>query len=284
MLMAVGLLSACAWQPQKAGQKAGPQKPATVTRPAGPSRPQESSAARVPVTTDGVSEAARSTSRPGSSARTTEPPRPLPGAACRSRLAPDRLLVNKQNPLAHGDFPDDLVEVRIPFIAGQSATRRYLRPLAAQAAERLFAMAQLAGLSLQAVSAFRSYEVQDQVFHRAALKYGSAAQANRDTALAGQSEHQTGLALDLTNLRGKQVLDDAFGDSPEGLWLQHNAARFGFILRYPAGKESITGYRHEPWHWRYVGRQAAEAMQGTGLSLEEYLQETGVAIRQVRCP
>jgi D-alanyl-D-alanine carboxypeptidase len=181
------------------------------------------------------------------------------------------VLVNKQNALADWDIPDDLVEAHIPFVGEQDLPRRLLRRTAARAAERMFDAARADGLQLSAVSAFRSYSVQDAVFRRTVNDYGGDAQAaNFGSALPGQSEHQTGLALDITSASIGYRLDAGFGQTPEGLWLQKNASRYGFILRYPQGKESVTRYKYEPWHWRYVGRQAAEEMLRSGSVLEEY--------------
>ena len=88
----------------------------------------------------------------------------------------------------------------------------------------------------------------------------------------GTSEHETGLALDIT-AQSYPVLEQDQEDTPEQQWLMENAWRFGFILRYPQGKTEITGICYEPWHYRYVGREAAKEIQEKGLCLEEYLAE-----------
>jgi hypothetical protein len=96
--------------------------------------------------------------------------------------------------------------------------------------------------------------------------------ASRYSARPGQSEHQTGLALDLASQSGKCTLSTCFKDTDEGKWLNENAWKYGFILRYPEGKEEITGYMFEPWHFRYVGKKEAKKIQDSGLTIEEYYE------------
>jgi D-alanyl-D-alanine carboxypeptidase len=87
-------------------------------------------------------------------------------------------------------------------------------------------------------------------------------------AIPGTSEHQLGLALDI-------IAEYDEDSTATWVWLKENCARYGFILRYPAGKEEITGYSYEPWHFRYVGEEAAEEIMSRGITLEEYLAEIG---------
>ena len=143
------------------------------------------------------------------------------------------LLINKQTPLAAWDVPEDLVEAQIPFLGDRITPRRYLRATAARAAERMFAAARAAGHQLYGISGFRSFDRQQNVFGNHARAYGSVQKANLVSALPGQSEHQSGLALDLTSATAGYRLTTRFGDSAEGRWLRQHAARFGFILRYP---------------------------------------------------
>lgn len=121
------------------------------------------------------------------------------------------------------------------------------------------------GVNLQVVSDFRSYSTQKYLYNSFVSKYG-VSYASRMSAKAGQSEHQTGLALDIS------MLHQNFGNTYEGRWLANNCAKYGFIIRYPKGKESITGYMYEPWHIRYVGTILAEKITASGLCLEEYLK------------
>lgn len=121
-----------------------------------------------------------------------------------------------------------------------------------------------AGHSLTITSGFRSYATQASLYNGLAAQVGQAA-ADRDTARPGHSEHQSGLTFDLN------CICEGFGHQADGQWVAANAHRFGFIVRYPQGKEHITGYIWEPWHLRYLGVDVATAVYESGLSLEEYL-------------
>lgn len=125
-------------------------------------------------------------------------------------------------------------------------------------------------ISLAMVSGFRSYDYQEGLFKRYSNKHGED-QANRFSARAGQSEHQTGLAFDIGGPDDSYWLKESFETTEEGIWLAENAHKFGYILRYPKGKEDITGYIYEPWHFRYVGIEHATKIYEEGLTLEEYL-------------
>ena len=98
--------------------------------------------------------------------------------------------------------------------------------------------------------------------------YGQAA-ADTFSAKPGHSEHQTGLAVDLTTADQYCRLERCFGDTAAGKWLAANTPAYGFILRYPDGKEAATGYTYEPWHFRYVGPEFAKALVESGLTLDE---------------
>ena len=91
----------------------------------------------------------------------------------------------------------------------------------------------------------------------------------------GQSEHQSGLAADVSSPSVNYALTESFGKTDEGIWLAQNAHKFGFIIRFPDGKESITGYLYEPWHIRYVGESVATEIYAKDLTLEEYLELYG---------
>ena len=124
--------------------------------------------------------------------------------------------------------------------------------------------AQKDGVSLFVVSDFRSYETQESIYNRYVSEDGKA-EADRYSARPGHSEHQTGLAYDLNSL------SSSFGETTEGKWLAKHCWEYGFIIRFPEGKESITGYMYEPWHVRYLGEKTAKAVYDSGLTLEEYL-------------
>lgn len=120
------------------------------------------------------------------------------------------------------------------------------------------------GVVLFVVSGFRDYETQKAIYSRYVYNNGQE-NADRFSARPGHSEHQTGLAFDLNSL------SESFGDTREGIWLSENCHKFGFIIRYPKGKEHITGYMYEPWHVRYLGTENAEKIYASGLTVEEYL-------------
>ena len=138
-----------------------------------------------------------------------------------------------------------------------------LQPVAYNAFLQLRADAAKAGYDIQLLSGYRSYDLQSQLYTNYCNTYGQAA-ADTFSARPGTSEHQTGLAMDVG------WIDDAYGDTPSGQWLAANCYKYGFILRYMKGKESITGYKYEPWHIRYVGDVAGDIYR-SGLCLEEYL-------------
>lgn len=149
----------------------------------------------------------------------------------------------------------------------------HLLPSAQAAYDEMAAAAQAeAGIPLYIQSAYRSYEMQVGLFQRYAARSGTAA-AERYSARPGYSEHQTGLCADIGDRRNPGItLEPAFGNTAAGVWLREQAWRFGWIIRYPKGKEHITGYQYEPWHLRYIGKDAARAFAGRPeLTLEEYL-------------
>lgn len=181
------------------------------------------------------------------------------------------ILVNKANPLPEDYEPADLVTVNIPFAHAGNDNRNYMRHPAARALEVMFRDAAAAGTAPIGVSGYRSYKRQQEIYEG-----NLAVKGERHTSLysarPGQSEHQTGLAMDISAPSVQSTLTTEVENTPEGQWLRANAHRYGFILRYPAGKEHITGYAYEPWHFRYVGRELATFLKKEGLTLEEYYQ------------
>ena len=136
-------------------------------------------------------------------------------------------------------------------------------PEAKAAFDNMAAAAAADGLKLFIRSGFRSYTTQRSLYNGYVKRDGAAA-ADRYSARPGYSEHQTGFAFDINKA------DSSFIGTPEAIWLANNAYKFGFILRYPEGKESVTGYMYEPWHYRYVGVEKAAALYNSGLTIEEY--------------
>lgn len=120
------------------------------------------------------------------------------------------------------------------------------------------------GLDIYLSSGFRSYETQVRIYESYVDSYGKES-ADTFSARPGYSEHQTGLVIDVN------TIDDSFAGTPEAEWLAKHAHEYGFIIRYPKGKESITGYKYEPWHIRYLGVEKATEVYNSGLTLEEFL-------------
>lgn len=179
-------------------------------------------------------------------------------------------LVNKQFALPNQYIPEDLTRPNVAFSFGnQNIEKSYMRLEASTALEKMFSVAKENRIKLLAVSGYRSYERQVTVFNAEVIRVGEE-QAIQVVAFPGNSEHQTGLAMDISSNSANLSLTEAFGETSEGKWLAENAHRFGFILRYPKGKETITGYQYEPWHFRYVGEKAALEMYQNQLTLEEY--------------
>ncbi|MGB7961856.1 MAG: D-alanyl-D-alanine carboxypeptidase family protein [Propionicimonas sp.] len=144
-----------------------------------------------------------------------------------------------------------------------------LEPEVAKALARMTAAARADGVRLVVRSGYRSYATQAAIFKRQLATYPSAAMARRYNAVAGQSEHQTGLAVDLWD---GVTWGLAMARTKAGVWLWRHAPDYGFILRYPPGKEKITGYAYEPWHFRYLGPTHSQSFTANSkVSLEEYL-------------
>lgn len=175
------------------------------------------------------------------------------------------VVVNKQRPLNPTNWvPGDLAYPEVPNSSGQP-----LRWAAAVALEQMYAEAAAAGVPFNVTSGFRSYDTQVWLFNSFVANYGVAA-AEATSARPGHSEHQTGLAVDITECSGCS-LSEAFGSTPQGLWTRENAYRFGFILRYDQGQQPVVGYAYEPWHFRYVGVEIAADMRNRGIvNLEDY--------------
>ena len=118
---------------------------------------------------------------------------------------------------------------------------------------------------------FRSYETQETLYNNYIARDGLE-KASRYSAKPGYSEHQTGLAIDITTEDTTTSIGDWFNDTKQAEWLYNNAYKYGFILRYPKGKEHITGYKYESWHYRYVGIEHSKNFAMNDLTLEEYLK------------
>lgn len=176
------------------------------------------------------------------------------------------ILVNKKNSLNLNYKSNNLVKTNIEFLANTEDEEQQLDETAAKAVEELVQVAKEEGISLLGSSAYRSYKSQVEIYS-SSIKNRGVEYTKEYVAMPGKSEHQTGLAIDITN-------ESRFMTkySEEAQWLASNAYRFGFILRYPEGKEDITGVAYEPWHIRYVGKDAAKEIHDKEITLEEYLE------------
>jgi D-alanyl-D-alanine carboxypeptidase len=176
------------------------------------------------------------------------------------------ILVNKENPLTSSYKPDSLVKLNIPFSDSASDEERYMKSESSEAIEELFNCAQKEGIKLLGMSAYRSYDLQKDIYYSKIIAVGKK-EADRYVAKPGKSEHQTGLAIDVTN-EDRWFVKSA----KEAQWLAENAHNYGFILRYTENKENITGVAYEPWHIRYVGKESAKKIYEEQITFEEFIQ------------
>lgn len=175
------------------------------------------------------------------------------------------VIINKTHPLPQDFEPTDLV---VPTV---KATKEglTLRKEAADALETMFNAAKEDGLTLIFGSGYRSYSTQERLFNNYVARDGEEA-ANRYSARPGESEHQTGLAVDISDGSMANWLKNSFKNTDEGKWLKENSYKYGYVLRFIEGKEDVTGYMYEPWHFRYVGIEEAKKIYDSGLTLEEF--------------
>lgn len=140
-----------------------------------------------------------------------------------------------------------------------------------EAFNKLVAAAKLDGININIQSGFRSYDTQSRIYNRHVTTY-SQAEADTYSARPGHSEHQTGTAMDLN------WINEKLEERADGKWLFANAYKYGFILRYPKGKDNETGYMYEPWHYRYVGPELAQKLYNNGdwITLESYFGITSI--------
>lgn len=177
---------------------------------------------------------------------------------------PKLVLVNKANALPQGYDVSDLVEVPL------DGTRTvYLKKEASDQLVAMFNAAKAAGYKLVCVSGYRDYQTQLSVHDEEVASEGEE-QADMVSAKAGYSEHETGLVMDISCPENGYDLSTNFYNTPAGKWVDENCQNYGFIVRYPNGKESITGYTYEPWHLRYLGVETAKDVKEKWLTYEEY--------------
>ena len=188
-----------------------------------------------------------------------------------------KVLVDRSHPLPPDYVPDDLVPLWVYGIPTLGGGKMLLRREAAEHLRGLVSDAAADGEELVVASAYRSYADQRVSHARLASIYG--VNADLMSALPGHSQHQLGTAVDFTNAAAGYEVWQPFGNTSASLWLRRYAPEHGFVLAYPNGKESETGYQWEPWHYRYVGTKNAERLAESGLSLQEFLVREGVLPR-----
>ena len=170
------------------------------------------------------------------------------------------IIVNKTYAIPHSYQPENPYEK----ITGERCNN-CIDKEAMQAFKQLQSDASVLGLNLYIASGYRSYSYQDRLYNNYSAVSGTEG-ADTYSARPGHSEHQTGYCFDLNSV------DDSFATTEEGKWVHDNAHLYGFVIRYPKGKEKITGYQYESWHLRYVGVELAKKLyqNGNWLTLEEY--------------
>lgn len=171
-------------------------------------------------------------------------------------------LVNKYYYLREDFLPDNLEELSEEYSKGGI----YLVKEARDAFVNLVIDAKKENLTIRAISAYRGYTYQENLYHNYVLQDGVEL-ADTYSARPGFSDHQTGLAVDIDNT---VVNYNNFDTTKEFTWMMEHMEDYGFILRYPKGKENITGYRYESWHYRYVGCDIAKKIKASGLTFDEY--------------
>jgi D-alanyl-D-alanine carboxypeptidase len=175
------------------------------------------------------------------------------------------LLVDKRNPLPEGYEPKDLVSLK-EYPLKLSRSNLTLRALVLPDILAMAEAAREAGTELLLSSTYRSYAYQKTIYERIVREMGREA-ADRESARPGHSQHQLGTAVDFGSI------SDDFTGTPIERWLRENARIYGFSLSYPKGYEEITGYRHESWHYRYIGRPAAEMEREFFGGIQQYTLE-----------
>ena len=183
------------------------------------------------------------------------------------------VFVNKQYPLKPQNY--------VPSTKAVSRSSVRLQTEAASAYNKMAKAAAADGVQIKAVSGYRSYARQVELFNYYTKLYGKE-YASRISAVPGTSEHQTGLAMDVGNYNGACALEECFEDTAVGRWVAKHAQKYGFILRYPKGQENVTGYAYEPWHFRYVGTSLANSYKASGAKTLEHYYGVAAAQKQYR--
>ena len=192
------------------------------------------------------------------------------------------LIISKTHPISVDYVPAGLKIPNVATRTDKSDAERSIRSDIEQPLINLFSAASTAGYQLMIGSGYRSAALQ-QIYYDSSVNSIGVEATNQSIATPGTSEHQTGLAFDISTVSRTCYLDSCFGTTNDGKWLADNAYQYGFILRYPSDKVSITGYQYEPWHFRYVGIDLATALHDSNLTLDEaspYLTKADTKLKQ----
>ena len=177
------------------------------------------------------------------------------------------ILVNKDNPLPRAHIPNTLV-----LSGSRYKDNIYIDSKTKESFDKLKKDAKNKGYDIDIESGYRSYDYQEKIYNKLIEEKGFSYAITR-IAMPGKSEHQTGLAIDFCVYKDQKCyIEHEIEDLEETKWIHKNAHKYGFILRYPEGKEHITKYNYEPWHIRYVG-DIAEYLYNNNLTLEEYKEK-----------
>ena len=247
------------WQDKPEIIQQGPQSPSEPLEPQSQKPSAEDPETQKP--TEGEPEPAEQP-QSGDASGYSETPKPADDTGL-------MILVNKEYFLSRDYVPNDLAPIRY-YATDRSPEGRYMKKEAADQFNRMAEAAATEGLEIVMTTAYRSYGFQTTLYNNYVKAHGQK-EADRFSARPGHSEHQTGLAVDISAPSVGYALTQDFEGTPEWEWLMEHAREYGFILRYPKGKAQITGYMYEPWHFRYVGVEPAKKIEESAITLEEYL-------------
>ena len=183
------------------------------------------------------------------------------------------LIVNKMNQLDNDFYPKYLILQHVLYAENGQSYKYYVTIDVKGPLEDMFYDALDEKIVLSLVSGYRSFKRQKEIYENSIINNGIK-HTEKYIAKPGFSEHQTGLAVDISSPSIYSKLINQFGDTKEGKWLKKNCHKYGFILRYPKGKEKITGYSFEPWHLRYVGINIAAEINKMDTTLEEWMENS----------
>lgn len=191
-------------------------------------------------------------------------------------------LVNRSDTLPIDYVPANIAIPEVATRTDKSTDERSVRADIHSDLKKMFEAAASYSYQLVIGSGYRSANLQS-IYYNSAVASSGVTEASKYVAQPGQSEHQSGLAVDITTVSRACYLTECFADTSDGQWLAQNSYKYGFILRYPSGKETITGYNYEPWHFRYVGVDLATALYESKLTLDEaypYLLEAMATLKK----